>query len=123
MAARKPSASDIKQFRELLLHIRRELAGDIGELENDAFSFDGERPSSDNPADVGSDSFAQEFSLELLARDEATLTEVQEAIERIENGSFGRCEGCEQWIPKPRLQAVPHARYCVNCQRALEQAG
>ncbi len=70
--------------------------------------------------DVGSDSFAQEFSLELLERDENTLAEIMEALERIKGGNFGRCESCQKWIRKERLRAVPHARNCIDCQRTME---
>ena len=121
--ARKLNQEDLDRYRRFLALLRRELAGDIGELESDAFSNDGERASVDNPADNGSDSFAQEFSLELLQRDEATFEEIEAALARIEAGRFGRCENCEAWIPKSRLNAVPYARNCVDCQRALEEAG
>ena len=119
---RKPSKQDLASFRALLEHLRREISGDIDDLATDAFSGDGGKPSVDNPADTGSDSFAQEFSLELLQRDEVTLGEIIEALDRLENGSFGRCEECEGWLPKSRLNAMPHARNCVDCQRAAEQA-
>jgi len=119
---RKPSKQDLERFRAVLEHLRREIAGDIDELANDALSGDGDRLSVDNPADTGSDSFAQEFSLELLQRDESTLGEITDALERIEGGTFGRCEGCEGWIPKSRLNAMPYARNCVRCQREAEQA-
>ncbi len=120
---KKLTTQDINHFRTLLSRMRAEIAGDIGDLEADAFSLNGDRVSVDNPADIGSDSFAQEFSLELLARDEATLGEIEEALERLKIGSFGRCETCDSWIPKARLNTVPYARNCVNCQRKLERAG
>jgi len=123
MGARKLGNADLARFRAVLAHMRSEVAGDIGGLEADAFSTDGQRVSIDNPADIGSDSFAQEFSLELLARDEATLVEIDAAIERFEAGTFGQCEGCQTWIPKVRLNAMPYARYCIECQREAEQAG
>lgn len=121
--ARKLTTEDLRRFRAVLTCLRAELSGDIDELENDAFATDGERLSVDNPADIGSDSFAQEFSLELLARDEATLGEIEAAIERCEAGTFGQCLACEAWIPKARLNAMPYARNCIDCQRELEQAG
>ena len=58
--------------------------------------------------------------LELLERDENTLFEIMEALERIKSGAFGRCESCEKWIRKERLKAVPHARNCIDCQREME---
>ncbi len=120
MAGKKPTAQDIKRYRELLEVLRRELSGDIHNLENDAFLNDGERASADNPADNGSDSFAQEFSLELLQRDGQTLQLVEEALARIGDGTFGRCDHCEDWITKARLDAIPFAKNCIECQRAAE---
>ena len=121
--ARKLTQEDLVKFHSRLLHLRRELSGDIGTLEDDAFASAGHRPAGDNAADVGSDSFSQEFNLQLLARDEATLGEVDAALERIEGKCFGRCQSCEAWIPKARLNAVPHAKLCVSCQRDVEMAG
>lgn len=120
MAGKKPNAEELKRYRELLHILRRELTGDINHLEADAFLNDGERASADNPADNGSDSFAQEFSLELLQRDGQTLQMVLEALARLEDGTFGRCEGCENWIVKARLEAIPWAKNCIACQRAAE---
>lgn len=119
--SKKLSTKDLESYKVLLTQLRREMSGDISDLEADAFSTDGDRLSVDNPADIGSESFAQEFSLELLQRDEATLTEIDEALERVKTGAFGFCEGCEEAIPKVRLNAVPHARFCVNCQRKTER--
>lgn len=118
---KKLNPKDLESYKELLLQLRKEMSGDISSLEADAFSTDGDRLSVDNPADIGSESFAQEFSLELLQRDEATLVEIDEALERMKLGTFGLCEGCEEPIPKVRLQAVPHARFCVDCQRKNER--
>ncbi|MSR61478.1 MAG: TraR/DksA family transcriptional regulator [Planctomycetes bacterium] len=119
--SKKLNARDLETYRGLLTQLRRELSGDITSLEADAFSTDGDRLSVDNPADIGSESFAQEFSLELLQRDEATLTEIDEALGRVVAGTYGLCEGCAEPIPKVRLNAVPHARFCVECQRKTER--
>ena len=114
---------ELRKYEHTLRQIRSVLAGDIDSLEADAFDTDGERSSVDNPADHGSDSFAQEFSLELLARDEATVGEIDRALKRFEEGLFGRCETCNQWIGRRRLTAVPHARNCIECQRQTELKG
>ena len=121
MPGRKPSAKDLERFSEVLLHMRNLVAGDIGLLEEDAFGIeDGTKAAVDNRFDGGSDSFHQEFSLELLARDASTLAEIDAALERVADGSFGRCKDCEIWIPRPRLRTVPHVRRCIDCQRAAE---
>jgi len=119
--SKKLSPRDLESYKVLLTQLRREMSTDINDLEADAFNNDGDRLSVDNPADIGSESFSQEFSLELLQRDEATLAEIDEALDRVESGTFGFCEGCTEAIPKTRLNAVPHARFCVDCQRKTER--
>ena len=123
MSSKKLNAKDLETYKALLLQLQREVSGDISALEDDAFSTDGDRLSVDNPADIGSESFSQEFSLELLQRDEATLGEIHEALQRVQSGTFGLCEGCDEPIPKARLNTVPHARFCVACQRKAERRG
>ena len=119
--ARKLSSEEETTFRDLLLRLRGVISGDISELETDAFPPMSGRPSVDNPADNGSDAFAQEFSLELLRRDEATLVLINEALERFDAGEYGRCQSCREWIPRPRLRAVPYTAHCVDCQAEAEE--
>ena len=119
---RKLTPAEIDRFKQLLMGLKNELSGDIDRLEADAFGHDNEKVSMDNLADIGSDSFAQEFSLELLQRDEATLAEIGDALSRLRDGTFGQCESCAQWLGKARLSAVPYARFCIDCQR-LEESG
>jgi len=96
------------------------LTGDIDRLEQEAL---GERGvAQEVSADGGTDSYAQEFSLELMERDESTVREVLLALERVKTGTFGACEGCSSAILKERLKLVPHARNCIECQRKEEEA-
>ncbi len=117
--SRRPTPKELEDLRALLVRLRGELVGDIEELERSALG-EIEPAAVDSPADSGSDAFAQEFSLELLARDEATLGEVEEALVRMDEGTYGLCEECGEPIARPRLEAVPHARNCIACQRAIE---
>ena len=68
-------------------------------------------------ADLGSDSFEQEFSLGLMAEEKKILEEIRQALLRIESGTFGICEGMGITIEKNRLEAIPWTRY------SLEYAG
>src|SRR5204862_3647369 len=72
-------------------------------------------------ADVGTDNYEQEFTLSLMANQGQALEEIGAALERLEDGSFGRCEECAGEIPAARLEALPYARYCVECARKMEQ--
>ncbi len=73
-------------------------------------------------ADLGTDNFEQEFTLNLLQNQEQALAEIGDALERVRQGSFGRCEECQAAIPKARLQALPYTRHCVACARKLQQS-
>ena len=121
MPGRKLSEKDLVNFKALLLHVRGIVTGDITKLEQDAFGIDGEVGGVDAVADSGSDSYTQAFSLELLEIDEHTLREIDLALDRIREGTFGRCQECKNWILKDRLRALPHASNCVDCQRGKER--
>lgn len=95
------------------------LSGDIGNLEEEALGSS--ESNKDGLRDGGSDGYNLEFSLQLLERDESTMRELLEALDRIEKGTFGCCTACEGWIKKDRLMMVPHARLCIECQRKEEE--
>lgn len=73
-------------------------------------------------ADVGSDVSAYDVNLGLAEKGHEELTEIEDALARIERGEYGRCESCRVFIGLARLQAIPQARFCVACQSRLEQA-
>ena len=73
-------------------------------------------------ADVATDNFEQEFTLSLMQNQEHVLAEIGDALERIRQNTFGRCEECEKPIPKARLQALPYTRHCVVCARKVQQS-
>ena len=73
-------------------------------------------------ADLGTDNFEQEFTLSLLQNQEQALGEIDLALDRVNKGTYGRCEECQGPIPKARLTAVPHTRHCVACARKLQQS-
>jgi len=118
---------DLKAFRDTLMTLQARLTGDVSHLASEALrSAGGEAGGSLSnaplhPADLGTDNFEQEFTLSLLQNQELVLKEIAEALARIRNGTFGRCEECQGAIPKARLQAMPYTRHCVACARKLEQ--
>ena len=118
MATKKLTEAEIKNYERHLRQMLAVLSGDIQSLEKDALGEDG--PQVRRGPEDGGDGFSQEISLELLQRDENTLREIMSALDRVEEGSFGRCEMCEKWIRKTRLNAVPFARNCIDCQRGQE---
>ena len=71
-------------------------------------------------AELGSDNFEQEFTLSLMETEEDTLGRIDAALERIDEGSFGRCVQCDGQIAKARLNAIPYTPVCIKCAEAQE---
>jgi DnaK suppressor protein len=74
-----------------------------------------------HPADIGSETFEREKDLSILEQVEAELADVEHALRRLEDGTYGICEACGQPIDEARLEALPAARFCLNDQAAAEQ--
>jgi RNA polymerase-binding transcription factor DksA len=73
-----------------------------------------------HPADVGSDAFEREKDFSILETVEAELHDVERALTRLDEGTYGTCEACGCDLPDERLEAVPAARFCVEHQAASE---
>ena len=74
-----------------------------------------------HPADIGSETFEREKDLSILEQVEAELADVEHALRRLEDGTYGICEACGQPIDEARLEALPAARFCLKDQAAAEQ--
>jgi RNA polymerase-binding transcription factor DksA len=72
-------------------------------------------------ADAGSDAYDKDFALSLLSQEQDALYEIEEALKRIDAGTYGICEMSGKPIPHPRLEALPFARFTVQCQSDLEK--
>ena len=72
-------------------------------------------------ADAGSDAYEKDFALSLLSQEQDALYEIEEALKRIEVGTYGVCEMSNKFIPHARLEAIPFARFTVECQQQLEK--
>ncbi|HKB35218.1 MAG TPA: TraR/DksA C4-type zinc finger protein [Gemmataceae bacterium] len=122
------SKTDLENFRQSLLNLRARLSGNLSHLAEEALRATGGENSgslSNTPihmADLGTDNFEQEFTLSLIQNEEQVLDEIAEALNRINQGRFGKCEECSSAIPKARLQALPYTRHCVNCARKVQQS-
>jgi RNA polymerase-binding transcription factor DksA len=117
------TTAELARYRGALLALRGRLAGDVSSLTDEALSSEDEAGGnlSHAPvhmADLGT--YEREFTLGLLENEGHTLEEIAAALGRIEQGTFGHCEGCRKAIPKDRLHALPYARYCVGCAGRLE---
>ena len=72
-------------------------------------------------ADAGSDAYDRDFALSLLSQEQDALYEIDQALQRIELGTYGICEMSGKSIPRARLEAIPFARFTVECQSQLEK--
>src|SRR5438093_1035357 len=84
----------------------------------------GEGPEDDSVKDLGdqaTSAYNREFLFELGNGDRRLLKEVVSALQKIDEGGFGDCERCGEAISEKRLEALPFARYCIECQRAVEE--
>ncbi len=72
-------------------------------------------------ADAGSDAYDRDFALSLLSQEQDALYEIDEALKRIELGTYGKCEMSGKPISRARLEAIPFARFTVECQSQLEK--
>ena len=121
------TAADIGHFKQMLLEKRREILVNVNEMEDEALKksrLDAAGDLSSMPihmADIGTDNYEQEFALGLMDSERKLLREIDDALQRIEQGTYGICEGTGKQIPKARLEAQPWARYCVEYARMLEQ--
>jgi RNA polymerase-binding protein DksA len=117
---------ELKKYKELLLQLRSRLRGDVSNLANAALKkrSDAAGDLSTMPihmADVGSDNYEQEFTLGLMENEEQVLEQIEAALERIEEGTYGVCIDTGKRIPKARLNAIPYTPYCVEAASRLEQ--
>jgi RNA polymerase-binding transcription factor DksA len=117
---------ELELFRETLQGLRARLRGDLDQMTDEALRRDnngGTGNLSNVPlhmADLGSDNYDQEFTLGLIENEQSTLELVNEALRRMAEGKFGLCAECSEPISKPRLQAIPYAKHCIQCARKLE---
>ncbi len=109
-------------YRERLLALRARLLGDTTQIEDDAWKDHAKTVSIPTDAEeLGSDNAEQELTLNLLGSDKQTLNQIDAAIQRIEDGDYGRCEQCGMNIPESRLNAIPYAAECVRCATQEEE--
>jgi DnaK suppressor protein len=117
---------DQASYRRVLQSLRSRLRGDLDQLTDEALGRElggGSGNLSNSPlhmADLGTDNYDQEFTLELIENEQGTLEQVNEALARMELGKFGQCVECGELISKLRLEAIPYARHCIRCARKLE---
>ncbi|RME36822.1 MAG: hypothetical protein D6788_10805 [Planctomycetota bacterium] len=120
------SAKELREFRQMLLAKRAELCSDMERLSRPTPEGSGadhvdQTSMPIHMADVGSDTWEKEFTLGLIANEQALVREIDEALERIDNKTYGICLATHKKIDTARLRAKPWAKYCIEYARAKEE--
>ncbi|MEW5797066.1 MAG: TraR/DksA C4-type zinc finger protein [Candidatus Zixiibacteriota bacterium] len=119
--------SDLDKFKKLLLDKRHALLEEMGYLE-EAHGATIKEATGDlthysyHMADQGTDNMEREMAFAHGSKSRRLLYHIDEALRRIEDGTYGKCHTCGKQIQVPRLTAVPHARLCIECKSAEEEA-
>jgi RNA polymerase-binding protein DksA len=120
------SKEQVKQFRQLLITERVKLADEIKSIAKDA-SISPRDASGDlsaytvHMADMAADTYDRELSMNIASSEQEILYQIDDALKRLDDGSYGICQQCNQPITMSRLKAVPYASLCIACQRSKEQ--
>lgn len=124
-------AKDFDEFRQLLLSLRARVRGDVVQMTHEALDMDnGDSRSPTHLAELGTENYEQDFALRRVENEQELLEEIDAALDRVDQATFGQCESClaaglsatKSLIPKARLKVIPYARNCVECERKREQS-
>ena len=124
---KKLTKKEMLEFKKLINKRKEEVNSEIKHISEDTLKKSQKDASGDisgytyHMADVATDNYDREFSLGLASNDRKSLYDFEDALKRIEDGTFGVCEACNALISKVRLKAVPQARLCVKCQEKREK--
>src|SRR6266699_3624173 len=115
----------VRQQKEKLLQLRDAMVDSMAGVAQDTLRSRAEGSEASafgmHQADAGSDAYDRDFALSLLSQEQDALYEIDEALKRIEVGTYGKCEMSGKPIPHARLEAIPFARFTVECQSQLEK--
>lgn len=117
MAKVKLNKKIVKEFKNVLVAMKMRLTGQIASLKDDSLH----RDDSVNSEEDGTDAFDRQFALNIASTENDVVYEVDEALQRIEQGAYGICEQCKGLIELPRLRAAPYVRMCIKCKTENEK--
>lgn len=124
---KKFTKKDLKEFKKIVLKKKEEILDELAHISDDTLRKSQKEASGDisgytyHMADVATDNYDREFSLGLASNERKAIFELDDALKRIEEGSFGICDDCKGQITKVRLRVVPSARLCIKCQQKREK--
>ena len=117
---------EVKKYKALLLKERERINGQLSHITEDALKKTQRDASGDlsgysyHMADMASDDYEREFSLGRATEEQKALFSIDEALKRMEDGTYGNCLQCSKPILKKRLKAIPQTELCIECQKTKE---
>jgi RNA polymerase-binding protein DksA len=113
----------LEEFEKLLRHRKALLTDDVLGLRQEAAEMqEGDAAHSNHMAESGTDAFEADVRLSRMEAAGEELDEIEEALERMHEGTYGICEECGRLLPLERLRAIPYARLCIRCKEIEEAA-
>lgn len=108
-----------KSYRDRLLDRREGLVGQVQAAE--AYSRERDAEATQDPADMAANAYTKELLMSMSTNDRQLLDSIDAALARIEEGEYGKCDNCGELIHEKRLEALPWAQHCVDCQELNEK--
>ncbi len=115
------SESDIERFKHRLHELRRQITRNVQETTQEALASDEKKGYSQHMADEGTDDFERTISLEVSGTEYNILKQIDRALEKIAQNTYGVCDITGDLIPIARLEAIPYANMTVKAQEKIEK--
>lgn len=113
--------SDIEKFKEILLEMKMQLGTSLKSVSDDVKTSEESKGYSQHQADEGTDDFGKTISIEVSTKEQGIVRQIDRALEKIKDGTYGVCDVSGDDIPLKRLEAVPYATMTVSSQEKLEK--
>jgi DnaK suppressor protein len=112
---------ELEEIKERLLQLKRQLGISLKSVSNDVKTSEESKGYSQHQADEGTDDFGQTISIEVSSKEQGMVRQIDRALEKIEEGTYGVCDVTGEEIPLKRLDAIPYATMTVSAQEKLEK--
>lgn len=112
---------ELEEIKERLLKLKRRLGISLKSVSNDVKTSEESKGYSQHQADEGTDDFGQTISIEVSSKEQGMVRQIDRALEKIEEGTYGVCDVTGEAIPLKRLDAIPYATMTVSAQEKLEK--
>jgi len=124
---RRFTKKDLSFYKEKLFNLKDDVLTQIRDISKDTLMKSQKDMSGDisgygiHLADVATDNYERDFNLSLVSNERKIVMNIDAALKRIEDKTYGVCAVCKKHIAKNRLSALPHAKYCRKCKEKLEK--